>query len=142
MNKKTNLEIEKKFWVIARHGEPNGYHTGHLYIDITLFEFDSATELNEFLGDKSVESGESMGDYIFNVLAVSHSEKTLDELAEFEKQELEMIERENQYMEEESKSWSEPTEYECLKGLQRLGSLSKDGEELLKELEPNIEVEE
>jgi hypothetical protein len=90
MGKQTEIEIEKQFWVIARNGEPNGYHTGNIYWDITLFEFDTATEINKFLADKSVESGESMGDYVFNVLARSHSEKTLDELAEFEKEEAEV----------------------------------------------------
>jgi len=105
--KKTNFEIESQFWVIARHGDPKGYHTGTKHMETSLFEFDSATELNEFLGDKSVESGESMGDYVFRELGCSHTNFNLNQLEDYEKQEKDNEELERKYMEEESKRWSE-----------------------------------
>lgn len=98
MKKETEIKIEKSFWVIARHGDPNGYHTGFANMTTSLFEFDSVTELNEFIGDKSVESGESMGDYIFNIKATSHSNEIRQELEEYEKLEEENAILENEYM--------------------------------------------
>jgi len=97
MNKtKTNINIQKEFWVIARHGNPKRYQRGTPKMDISLFEFDSVTEMNEFLGDKSCESGESMGDYVFKELAHSHSQLILNELEEDEKREAELQELEAQ----------------------------------------------
>lgn len=91
MSKQTTLNIEKPFWAIIRCGDPNGYHTGKAYMKTTLIETDTATELNNILADGSVESGESMGDFVFKVLALSH--KNLNEIEDCEKEEADEVQK-------------------------------------------------
>jgi len=74
---------------IVKSGDINGYHTGTANIETALIECETATELNEILGNGSVESGESMGDYMFNVLATSH--KNLNQLEAYEKEAEELL---------------------------------------------------
>jgi hypothetical protein len=85
--KKTILKIKLPFWAIVKSGDINGYHTGTAKIETSLIECETATELNEILGDGSVTSGESMGDYMFKVLAVSHT--NLNQLEDAEREEKE-----------------------------------------------------
>ena len=82
---KTEIKINKRFWAIVRSGDVNGYHTGVKSMETALYEFDTATELYNFLCDGSVESGESMGDYLFNVLTQSPENRILNQLVEDEK---------------------------------------------------------
>jgi len=84
------LNMEKEFWCIVESGDVKGYHTGKADVQINLFQFDTASEMMDFLGDGSVESGESMGDYIFRQLAISHKWEILNQIIESEKQEQEM----------------------------------------------------
>ena len=85
MNKKTEIKITKQYWAIVRSGDVNGYHTGVKSMDTALYEFDTATELENFLADGSVESGESMGDYCFIVLTQTPRPEILSQIAEQEK---------------------------------------------------------
>lgn len=66
----TDIKISKPFWAIVECTDFNGYHTGKPYQVVTLIEFDTATELDEAIGAGSVEAGESMGAYVFEVLAM------------------------------------------------------------------------
>ena len=91
----TILKINKPYWAIVRSGDINGYHTGTANIQTSLIECETATELNEILGNGSVESGESMGDYMFKVLALSH--KNLNELEDAEKEDAEREKAEAEY---------------------------------------------
>jgi len=81
---KTELKFENEFWAIVRSGDVKGYHTGTPSMETAIYGFDTAKELEEFIADGSVESGESMGDYCFNVIKVSHSWEILRQLVECE----------------------------------------------------------
>lgn len=89
-----NLEITKPFWAVVRTGDPKGYHTGSAGMETILIQADTATELSDVLGEGSVESGESMGDFVFNVKALSHSWDILNQIIEseeFDKAQKEMV---------------------------------------------------
>ena len=90
----TILNFKKPFWAIVHSGDPKGYHTGTAHTQTALYECDTATELEDFLASGSVESGESMGDYIFKIIAQSHT--NLNQISEFEKQEAEEQEAEEE----------------------------------------------
>ena len=68
-------------------GDPKGYHTGIKNMETAIYEFESAKDMEEFMCDGSVESGESMGDYVFNVVAMSHSNYTFNQIVEHEQKE-------------------------------------------------------
>ena len=84
--KQTKLEMEKPYWCIVKSGDVKGYYTGKADVQVNLFEFDTVTEMQDFLGDGSVEAGESMGDYMFKQLAISHSWQELNAFVEEEKE--------------------------------------------------------
>lgn len=79
------IKINKPFWAIVKHGEPEGFDSGKSWVEITLIQCDTASELNDSLADGSVHAGESMGAYFFEVLALSH--KNLNQLQYLEEQE-------------------------------------------------------
>ena len=81
--KETKLKIRKPFWALIRCGDPEGYDTGKAYIETIFIQTDTATELNNLLGEGSLRSGESMGDYVFKVLAISN--ENLNELENYER---------------------------------------------------------
>ena len=83
--KKTNIEIKSEFWLFVEFADPKGYHTGRQYEEKTLIEFETVSELLEFHEIKSVESGESMGDYIYNILGQSHSWRIYDQILDAER---------------------------------------------------------
>jgi hypothetical protein len=94
---KTELKLKLPFWAMVKSGDVNGYHTGKESMQTALYEFETATELNDFLASGSVESGESMGDFLFNVLKVSHN--NLNELETLETQAKEEADAEKEYQE-------------------------------------------
>lgn len=89
MNKKTKISFDKRlpFWAIVCSGDAKGYHTGYKKIEVCLYEFETARELQDFLSDGSVESGKSMGDFTFNVLALFTTFDILKQMVEAENQE-------------------------------------------------------
>ena len=78
------LNITKAHWAIVRHGDPKGYHTGTPKVSVDLIQDDSAKIVCDTLAEGSVTAGESMGDYLFQVLATSPN---LYDYAEREEQE-------------------------------------------------------
>jgi len=85
-----------KFWAIVKHGDIRGST-----METVLIETDTATELNEILGEGSVNAGESMGEYLFKVLALSHNLTIINEIEEYETMEKENAELEKKYYEEQ-----------------------------------------
>ena len=85
--KKTILKINKPFWAIVRSEDIKRYYAGKVNIQTSLIECDTATELNEILGNGSVVSCENLGDYLFKVLAVSHT--NLNQIEDSEREEKE-----------------------------------------------------
>jgi hypothetical protein len=94
MAKTTEIKITKQFWAIIRTGDPRGYYTGTPHLKTVLIETDTATELSEIIADGSVESGESGGDFVFHILAISQEKRILYLIVESEKQEAEQEARE------------------------------------------------
>ena len=99
--KQTDLKISLPYWAIVKSGDVNGYHTGKKSLKTALYEFETATELNDFLASGSVESGESMGDFAFNIIAVSH--ENLNELERYETEQKEQEAQEQEAREEQEK---------------------------------------
>lgn len=111
--KTTTINPQSQYWAIIKRADPKGYHTGFKFSSIDLFEFVDAEEMDSFISDGSVESGESGSDYIFKVLGRSHSYQELEaeirymkelqeedhyrELEAMEEAQREAISRENEY---------------------------------------------
>ena len=91
----TKLNITKPYWVIVYMADPNGYHTGTKSSEIVLIESDDILELDDFIADKSVEAGESMGDYVFKVLSISPSWEIFHQVVKDARNEKEVEEYEN-----------------------------------------------
>ncbi len=80
---KTKLNFNKPFWCIVC--------SGHTYKDsddmeTCIYQFDTATKMSDFLGEGSINEGESEGTFIFSKRAMSHSWKFLNQQIEFEKE--------------------------------------------------------
>lgn len=77
--KRTEIKPELPYWAICygthtvNHDnedelEEDGSYSSDMTSKYWLVEFDSATELDEYLGNSSVSAGESMGEYTFDVV--------------------------------------------------------------------------
>jgi hypothetical protein len=69
----TPINITKSYWAIIHHASFTGGFNGKKFNEFFVVECDSATELDNLLGEGSVDSGESMGDYTFEVLSLYNS---------------------------------------------------------------------
>ena len=83
--KSTELKMSKEFWAIVRYGDAQGYHTGVASMRTTLIETDTATELDTIIANGTVGAGESMGDYVFDVIALSHTWDIFNQIVNYEK---------------------------------------------------------
>lgn len=80
------IKITNRFWAIVREQDRHGYHTGKEFDNTALVECDTATELSNFIADKSVEAGESMGDYSFIVVGLYTSWEQFNSTVKYEEE--------------------------------------------------------
>ena len=78
----TKLNLQKPFWCIVRLG--NVYRNSD-DTEVSLFQFDSPKEMQDFLGEGEVRRGEGEGVYCFIEMGKSHKDNILNQIVELEK---------------------------------------------------------
>ena len=90
----TEIKPTESYWAIVRLTDIKGAHTGKAFNKIELVEFKGILALDQWLADMSVEAGESMGAFTFEVLTLYTSWDQFRQDVENEKEFDEEIRRE------------------------------------------------